>query len=201
MHAVIRRLRLDFGPRVAILAGGPHTTARPHDVLAAGADVVFRGEAEVNFPEVIRRMPQGWISRMCRHPRSGSTWIPSVHFLPERECSARSRLPGAVPLPAAIARLRTFSGSGSGTGASEHRPPGGALRSVNRKVVRLLSPNAFSYGSSDGCQLTAVQSATCSRRCARHCRPKVRSSSHTSFGGQARARYTGDTRPAEGIRR
>jgi B12-binding domain/radical SAM domain protein len=28
-----------------------------------------------------------------------------------------------------------------------------ALRSVNRKVVRLLSPNAFSYGSEDGLQL------------------------------------------------
>jgi hypothetical protein len=59
MHVVIRRLRLDFGTRVSILAGGPHTTARPHDVLAAGADVVFRGEAEVNFPEVIRRMAAG----------------------------------------------------------------------------------------------------------------------------------------------
>jgi B12-binding domain/radical SAM domain protein len=37
-------------PGALLIAGGPHATARPRDILEAGADAVFRGEAEESLP-------------------------------------------------------------------------------------------------------------------------------------------------------
>ncbi len=41
-------------PQALLLAGGPHASARPEEVLAAGADHVFRGEAEESLPAFLR---------------------------------------------------------------------------------------------------------------------------------------------------
>jgi len=154
MHAVIRRLRLDFGPRVAILAGGPHTTARPHDVLAAGADVVFRGEAEVNFPEVIRRMAAGLDFENVQTPSQRVNLDSFCSFSPGKGMFGPIEITRGCAFACSYCQTSHIFGVGL-----RHRSIGNivrqaeALRSVNRKVVRLLSPNAFSYGSSDGCQL------------------------------------------------
>ncbi|MHA1729953.1 MAG: TIGR04013 family B12-binding domain/radical SAM domain-containing protein [Promethearchaeota archaeon] len=39
-----------------IIAGGWHTTGRPEQVLNVGADFVVRGEAEIQFPELLRKI-------------------------------------------------------------------------------------------------------------------------------------------------
>ena len=54
MRRLIGRLRSDYGSKVTVLAGGPHVTACAEEVLDAGADVAFRGEAELSFPAVLR---------------------------------------------------------------------------------------------------------------------------------------------------
>ena len=51
---IIRQLREDCGDNVVIMAGGPHATARPEEILGAGADIVFRGESEITFPATLR---------------------------------------------------------------------------------------------------------------------------------------------------
>ncbi len=53
--AALRRER----PDARIIAGGPHASALPASVLAAGADTVFRGEAERSFPAFWQRYVRG----------------------------------------------------------------------------------------------------------------------------------------------
>ena len=61
-----------------------------------------------------------------------------------------------------------------------------ALRSGNRKVVRLLSPNAFSYGSPDGRQLNlqAMRDLLAALRKAVTARARIMLCA-LSFGGKA----------------
>lgn len=51
----LRRAR----PDARIIAGGPHPSALPHSVLGAGADTVFRREAESSFPLFWMRYVRG----------------------------------------------------------------------------------------------------------------------------------------------
>ena len=46
-------------PEALRLAGGPHASARPQETLAAGADHVFRGEAEASLPAFLRGLTAG----------------------------------------------------------------------------------------------------------------------------------------------
>ena len=52
-------LRARWGERVLLLAGGPHPSARPEEVLRAGADAVFAGEAEGTFPQALEAILAG----------------------------------------------------------------------------------------------------------------------------------------------
>jgi hypothetical protein len=52
----VRRLRSAYGSDITILAGGPHATADSTELLMSGVDIVFRGEVELSFPKVLRRL-------------------------------------------------------------------------------------------------------------------------------------------------
>ncbi len=55
----IKRLFGDnLGKPPLIIAGGPHPTARPIQVLKAGADIVVTGEGEYNFPRILTQIHQ-----------------------------------------------------------------------------------------------------------------------------------------------
>lgn len=54
----IRAVKRQY-PRARIIAGGPHPSADPASVLAAGADTVFIGEAERSFPPFWERYVRG----------------------------------------------------------------------------------------------------------------------------------------------
>ena len=58
MRRLIGHIRLNCGSKITVLAGGPHVTACPEEVLAAGADVAFRGEAELSFPAVLKSIAE-----------------------------------------------------------------------------------------------------------------------------------------------
>lgn len=55
----VRRLRSQFGNTVTLLAGGPHASARPWELLDAGFDHVLVGEGEQAFPEMVWRLMSG----------------------------------------------------------------------------------------------------------------------------------------------
>lgn len=57
-HALAAAVR-ERNPSASFLAGGPHATALPEEVLAAGFDVVVTGEGESALAEIVRRIRSG----------------------------------------------------------------------------------------------------------------------------------------------
>ena len=151
---LIRQLRGEYGGRLIMLAGGPHTTARPREVLSAGVDIVFRGEAETVFPRVLKSIFQG---KNCAAIQSADmpTDIDRTHsFSPGRGMFGPIEITRGCVFACRFCQTSQIFGAGL-----RHRSvekiiqQADSLRSINRKVVRLLSPNAFSYGSPDGREL------------------------------------------------
>ncbi len=167
MRRIARQLHLDFGSRVTIIAGGPHATARPEEILAAGADIAFLGEAEESFRTVLKKIPEpGGLHGIegIAFVRDGVVNLrPGTHpvvldgfssFSPKRGMFGPIEITRGCPFACSYCQTSRIFGT-----VLRHRSIGNivrqaeALRSGKRKVVRLLSPNAFSYGSPDGRQI------------------------------------------------
>jgi B12-binding domain/radical SAM domain protein len=151
---LIRQLRGEHGGRLIVLAGGPHVTARPEEVLRAGADIVFRGEAENSFPRVLKALFRGMDCAPIQSADAPVDLDGTFSFSPGRGMF------GPIEITRGCAFACRFCQTSRIFGVRlRHRSiekivrHAESLRSINRKVVRLLSPNAFSYGSPDGRQL------------------------------------------------
>lgn len=151
MQKLIKQLKSSFGQGIIILAGGPHPTACPDEILDSGADIVFRGESEISFPEVLKQLFAG------KMPEPVQTQTEQI--LLDRFCSFSPKrgMFGPIEITRGCAFACNYCQTSRifGTQLRHKSIPAimqqaEALRSVNRKVVRLLSPNAFSYGSPDG---------------------------------------------------
>jgi B12-binding domain/radical SAM domain protein len=167
MRRIVRWVRKNFGERVTIFAGGPHATACAREVLESGIDIVFPGEAETAFPAVLNRIVRGQDFRDA----------PGIAFLKDGKAVVRPQTQavdldlyfsfspkrgmfGPIEMTRGCAFACRYCQTSYIFGASlRHRSvdaivrQAAALCSGNRKIVRLLSPNAFSYGSEDGRQL------------------------------------------------
>lgn len=148
--SIIQELRSDLGSNVVIIAGGAHATACPEDLLEMGADCVIRGEAELAFPKLLGSIMQGdWIR--------GSITGEPVDIEAFASFSPGRGMFGPIEITRGCAFACSYCQTSHIFGTRlRHRSvdtivrQAETLRSINRKVVRLLSPNAFSYGSSDG---------------------------------------------------
>ncbi|MBN1566475.1 MAG: TIGR04013 family B12-binding domain/radical SAM domain-containing protein [Acidobacteria bacterium] len=154
MRRIIRQLRADCGEKVVVLAGGPHVTACAEEALDAGVDVAFRGEAELNFPGVIRSLFEG---QAVHSLQSSPVRVDMDSFV---SISPKRGMFGPIEITRGCAFACSYCQTSHIFGTKlRHRGidnivrQAASLRSGNRKVVRLLSPNAFSYGSNDGRQL------------------------------------------------
>ena len=154
MRRLIGLLRLNCGSKVTVLAGGPHVTACAEEVLDAGADVAFRGEAELSFPAVLGSIAE---EREIRGVQSSPDTVCLDSFL---SISPKRGMFGPIEITRGCAFACSYCQTSHIFGVKlRHRSIESivrqalALQSGNRKVVRLLSPNAFSYGSPDGRQL------------------------------------------------
>ena len=167
MRNLARQLRSEFGADITIIAGGAHATADPARILGSGIDIVFRGEAEVSFTTVLKRLARGQEFR----------GVAGIAFRTDQEVVVNQRaLPVDLDAFASISPRRGMTGPVEVTRGCpfacsfcqtshifgvhpRHRSvdnivrQAAGLRSRNRKIVRVLSPNAFSYGSPDGRQL------------------------------------------------
>jgi B12-binding domain/radical SAM domain protein len=160
MQRTMQKLRSDFGPLLTIVAGGPHATACPEEVLAEGADVVCQGEAEVTFRKVIRDLSRGDTFEKVRIPSQPVHLDDFFSFSPQRGMFGPIEITRGCAFACNYCQTSRIFGT-----RLRHRSidkiilQAEALRSVHRKVVRLLSPNAFSYGSMDGrrINLTAIR--------------------------------------------
>ncbi len=56
---LVHRIKREF-PEITIIAGGPHTSSRPEDILERmEVDIVVRGEGEVAFLELVKALDNG----------------------------------------------------------------------------------------------------------------------------------------------
>ncbi len=153
-HRMIGELRSRFGQEITILAGGPHATACPEQVLQSGADIIFQGEAEAIFPAVLKRVIEKLPCKPVYAPAGRVALDDYCSFSPKRGMF------GPIEITRGCAFACNYCQTSHIFGTQlRHRSidaivrQAESLRSVNRKVVRLLSPNAFSYGSPDGRQI------------------------------------------------
>ena len=151
---LIRQLRGEHDGRLIILAGGPHVTARPEEVLRAGVDIVFRGEAETSFLRVLKAIFRGIDCDPIQSADLPTDLDKTFSFSPKRGMF------GPIEITRGCAFACRFCQTSHIFGVRlRHRSvekivsQTETLRSINRKVVRLLSPNAFSYSSPDGREL------------------------------------------------
>jgi B12-binding domain/radical SAM domain protein len=153
MRQLIGKLRLNCGPDVTILAGGPHVTACAEEVIEAGADVAFRGEAELSFPAVLNNLTDGHTNQREQSPGGTFCLNSAMSISPRRGMFGPIEITRGCTFACSYCQTSRIFGVGL-----RHRSidsivcQARALQSGNRKVVRLLSPNAFSYGSPDGRQ-------------------------------------------------
>ena len=151
---LIRQLRGEYDGRLIILAGGPHVTARPEEVLRAGADIVFRGEAETGFPIVLKALFHGNDCEPIQYADTPTDLDRTFSISPQRGMFGPIEITRGCAFACRFCQTSHIFGTGL-----RHRSidkivyQAESLRSINRKVVRLLSPNAFSYGSADGRKL------------------------------------------------
>ncbi len=154
MRSLIRQLRSNCGSRITIIAGGPHATGCPEEVLGAGVDAVSRGEAEATFPSLLRSIAEGQGFLNVQSPKNPVDMDTCFSFSPKRGMFGPIEITRGCAFACSYCQTSHIFGT-----QLRHRSIGNivrqaeALHSINRKVVRLLSPNAFSYGSVDGRQL------------------------------------------------
>jgi B12-binding domain/radical SAM domain protein len=167
IRRLVLELRSRHASRITILAGGPHATAHARDTLQEGVDLVFRGEAEASFPEALRRLVRGEdfagieglafqakgdvVIRRCADPVDIEAYS---SFAPKRGMLGPIEITRGCPFACSYCQTSHIFGA-----KPRHRSipqivgQAATLSAKGRKVVRLLSPNAFSYGSADGRQL------------------------------------------------
>jgi B12-binding domain/radical SAM domain protein len=167
MLELVRRLRSAYGSGITILAGGPHATAESTKLLMSGVDIVFRGEAEVSFPIVLRRLSQGLEceniagtavrkdNQIIVAPRARPADLDSfASFSLRRGMLGPIEITRGCPFACSYCQTSHIFGT-----QPRHRSVSAIVRqaamlcSRGRAVIRLLSPNAFSYGSPDGRRL------------------------------------------------
>ncbi len=167
VRALVRELRERHGPRLTVIAGGPHATADPRGVLEAGADIVFRGEAEEAFPRALGRIAYGGsvagipgVSCRCDGEFALNGRAAPVDIEAFSSISPARFMIGPIEITRGCPFACSFCQTSHIFGARpRHRSiesivrQAAVIRSKHRKVVRLLSPNAFSYGSPDGRRL------------------------------------------------
>ncbi len=164
---IVRRLRSDHRERVIVLAGGPHVTADPHKAIEAGADVAFRGEAEKTFSLALQRLTkdaglegiEGIAFRQGDRIQTGPPPAPVpiddfASFSPRRGMLGPIEITRGCPFACNYCQTsRIFGVKPRHRSVSRIAGQAAELRVRGRNVVRLLSPNAFSYGSADGIEL------------------------------------------------
>lgn len=155
--------------RVLWIAGGPHPSADPAGTLQLGFDVVVRGEGEATLLELLRalagggawqdvagisfREPTGEICHTGRRPPVDLDAFPPFP-LSRRKTSGPIEITRGCPFVCGYCQTSHLLGT-----RPRHRSVetiarfAHVIRQRNQRDVRVITPNAFSYGSPDGRQL------------------------------------------------
>ncbi len=152
-------------PSVMYLAGGPHATGVPDEVLALGFDIVVIGEAEESFPELIGAFIDGSDWRQVKgiafkhkgavYKTGRRTQVDLNRFAPFSLAHGRlSPIEISRGCPHACRFCQTSFIFGA---RMRHRSVEEILKYISLSKengtndFRFISPNALAYGSADGC--------------------------------------------------
>lgn len=160
-RSFISAVRAQFNSRVIILAGGPHPTARPIDLLHAGADFVIRGEAEDSLPLLLRaltdRAPLSAIPGLSDPANPEPDMAPAADMARYHPFSLRVDRLGPMEITRGCPYRCAYCQTGRLHGhAVRHRPLDMILDTMriikNPRFLhyRAITPNVLSYGSPDG---------------------------------------------------
>ncbi|MBM3335296.1 TIGR04013 family B12-binding domain/radical SAM domain-containing protein [Candidatus Sumerlaeota bacterium] len=154
---LVERLRAALRPGDLVIAGGPHPTAADREILARGADVVFRGEADVSFPLFVQAIVAGqeWRNVPGLSFMDGTQLVRTALPEPIEMSRVRShfeqmRLLAPLELTRGCLHACRFCQTPSlWQGPVRHRTIASVLSEMAfyepTRFVRLLSPNAFGY--------------------------------------------------------
>ena len=161
----VKKIREKFKDSVFLVAGGPHVTARPKQVLEAGFNVAVIGEGEKSFPELLYKISEG------------ENWrnIPGIAFLespdklqlnPPEKIVNLDDFPPFSPKYGLFSPIEISRGCPFGCKMCQtsrifgfkmrHRSIECIVKWVKIAVKRgydkmwFISPNSFAYGSSSG---------------------------------------------------
>jgi radical SAM superfamily enzyme YgiQ (UPF0313 family) len=192
MRRLMRQLRSEGGANLVLLAGGPHVTACPEDTLAAGADVAFRGEAEAAFPVVFRNILHGQPVNPVPSSPDPICIDSYASISPKRGMFGPIEITRGCAFACSYCQTsRIFGTQLRHRGIESILRQAASLQSGNRRVVRLLSPNAFSYDRRrPSAEYAVMRELQASLR--KTVRPKSRMHLPTSLRGKAGAYHPGD---------
>jgi len=162
---IIHSLRGRYGNRPLYVTGGPHPTGDPEGTLKMGFDVVIRGEGEETFPEFLMKvdgnedykMIKGitYLDEMNKYHYTGRRpWVNLDAYPPFAEKHNKFghiEITRGCPFVCYFCQTPHILG-----GHPRHRCIGKICEYVQKLVsrnltdIRFITPNAFSYGSSDG---------------------------------------------------
>ena len=149
---LVKRLRGHFGDRALILAGGPHPSGKPEEVLAMGTDHVIKGEGEKAIVDFARALLEGGpaIERVITTV-SDLALDDYLPFSPKWHMFGSIEITRGCPFGCSYCQTAYLFG-----GRQRHRSLDNILSIVDLMNteeltdIRFLSPDAFAYGSKDG---------------------------------------------------
>lgn len=165
IRTLIKRLRQEYGNAILLLAGGPHPTGEPERTLRMGIDIVIRGEGEEVILELLKAIDENTnidnIKGLSFFDENGNynytgrrTFIDLNHYPP---FSPKYRKLGPIEITRGCPYVCYFCQTPQLFGVNpRHRSVEkiceyvSVMKSKNLNDIRFITPNAFSYGSSDG---------------------------------------------------
>ncbi|HOJ92449.1 MAG TPA: TIGR04013 family B12-binding domain/radical SAM domain-containing protein [Dictyoglomaceae bacterium] len=147
---LIENVKEEF-PEIILIAGGPHPSGNPYSALKLGFDIVIRGEGEKAFPNVINKLINGMRLKSIYEEKQRINLDDYFSF------SKKFGRFGPIEISRGCPYVCYFCQTPQIFGANvRHRSISKVLEIVefmsekNLKDIRFITPNAFSYGSSDG---------------------------------------------------
>ncbi|SHH45205.1 TIGR04013 family B12-binding domain/radical SAM domain-containing protein [Thermosipho atlanticus] len=132
-----------------LIAGGPHVTALPHQVLDLGFDYVFTGDGEENIRKFINgKYPKNRIYDGTSDRVDLAKFPP---FCPEKNLYMPIEISRGCPFSCGYCQTPRLAGK-----ITRHRPIEQIIEysrigvKNGRKIARFISPNSFGYGSKNG---------------------------------------------------
>jgi B12-binding domain/radical SAM domain protein len=161
VHRESKNVRDRFGEKITLIAGGPHASARPSDLLHAGFDYVVVGEGEKALPDLLWHLMnskdpmqvKGVVSKATQdypHPKD----LPKVDFDKYPPFALEKNILGPVEVTRGCPFRCKFCSTPFLTGGTVRHRSIESVRFWLQKAVErrgfkrtwFLSPNALSYG-------------------------------------------------------